>query len=172
MILLKRFESDFSKWILASYTENNQSDKNSRYCNKPIITAILKSAMHSGIIKTNIFYLFPIFTILENCSKSNKANEYKKITKCDFNNKNIKSFQFLSQNIKWHRSSNSPKKHTIIFKRCILTFTILLPQKEIEIKIKNVNTPWMTKGFREYSKRKQYLYEKLMKMQIAKDEKT
>lgn len=64
------------------------------------------------------------------------------------------------------------KKHTIIFKRCILTFTILLSQKEIEIKIKNINTPWMTKGFREYSKRKQYLHEKLMKMQIAQNEKT
>ena len=96
-----------------------------------ITTAILESTMHSGIIKTNIFELLPVLTILENCCNNNETNEKTKITKRDFNHENTKTFQFLSEHIKWDRflSSNTPNKAYNKFWKMSLTYSILLSQK-------------------------------------------
>ena len=45
-------------------------------------------------------------------------------------------------------------------------------KKEIEIKSKYLNTPWITKGIRKSSKRKQLLYEKYLKIRSKENEKT
>ena len=66
-----------------------------------ITDAIFESTMHSGIIKANISDHFPTFTILENSCNKNKNYKKTKLTKRDLSNKNIKTFQFLSENIKW-----------------------------------------------------------------------
>ena len=42
----------------------------------------------------------------------------------------------------------------------------------IEIKSKYLNTPWITKGIRKSSKRKQRLYEKYLKIRSKENEKT
>ena len=44
----------------------------------------------------------------------------------------------------------------------------LFQKKEIEIKSKYLNTPWITKGIRKSSKRKQRLYEKYLKIRSKK----
>ena len=46
------------------------------------------------------------------------------------------------------------------------------PKKEIEIKSKYLNTPWITKGIRKSSKRKQRLYEKYLKIRSKENERT
>ena len=51
---------------------------------------------------------------------------------------------------------------------CCISF----PEKEIEIKSKYLNTPWITKGIRKSSKRKQPLYEKYLKIRSKENEKT
>ena len=96
-----------------------------------ITTAILESTMYSGIIKTNISELLPVLTILENCCNNNETNEKTKITKRDFNHENTKTFQFLSEHIKWDRflSSNTPNKAYNKFWKMSLTYSILLSQK-------------------------------------------
>ena len=48
----------------------------------------------------------------------------------------------------------------------------LFQKKEIEIKSKYLNTPWITKGIRKSSKRKQRLYEKYLKLRSKENEKT
>ena len=48
----------------------------------------------------------------------------------------------------------------------------LFQKKEIEIKSKYLNTPWITKGIRKSSKRKQHLYEKYPKIRSKENEKT
>ena len=45
-------------------------------------------------------------------------------------------------------------------------------KKKIEIKSKYLNTPWITKGIRKSSKRKQRLYEKYLKIRSKENEKT
>ena len=58
------------------------------------------------------------------------------------------------------------KKHFLIYTMS------LFQKKEIEIKSKYLNTPWITKGIRKSSKRKQHLYEKYLKIRSKENEKT
>ena len=122
-----------------------------------ITDAILESTMHSGIIKANISDHFPIFAILENSCNKNKNYEKTKITKRDFSNENIQNFQFLLENIKWDQllPSNAPNEAYNIFLKIFSDlYDVAFPKKEIEIKSKYLNTPWITKGIRKSSKRK------------------
>ena len=59
-----------------------------------ITEAMLESTMHHGIPAANISDHFRIFTILENSCNKNKNDQKTKITKQDFNDKNIQDFQF------------------------------------------------------------------------------
>ena len=113
--------------------------------------------MHSGIIKANISDHFPIFAILETSSSKNKNYKKTKITKRDFSNENIQNFQFLLENIKWDQflPSNAPNEaYNIFFKIFSDLNNVAFPKKEIEIKSKYLNTPWITEGIRKSSKRK------------------
>ena len=121
-----------------------------------ITDAILKSTMHSGVVKASISDHFPTFAILENSCNKNKNYEKTKITKRHFSNENIQNFQFLLENIKWDQllPSNAPN------------------EAYSKIKSKSLNTPWITKGIRKSSKRKQRLYEKYLKIRSKGNEKT
>ena len=56
------------------------------------------------------------------------------------------------------------KKFSLIYDDCF-------PIKVIEIKTKNLLSPWITKGIKKSSKRKQNLYEKCLKKKSPKNEK-
>ena len=56
------------------------------------------------------------------------------------------------------------KKFRLIYDDCF-------PVKVIEIKTKNLLGPWITKGIKKSSKRKQKLYEKFLKKKSPKNEK-
>ena len=51
-------------------------------------------------------------------------------------------------------------------------YDVVFPKKEIEIKGKYLNTPWITKWIRKSSKRKQRLYEKYLNGRSKENEKT
>ena len=140
-----------------------------------ITDAILESTMHSRIIKANISDHFPIFTILENSCNKNKNYEKTKVTKQDFSSENIENFQFLLENIKWDQflpSNTSSEAYKVFLKIFSDLYGVAFPKKEIEIKSKYLNTPWITKGIRKSSKRKQRLYEKYLKIRSKENEKT
>ena len=140
-----------------------------------ITDAILESTMHYGIIKANIYDHFPIFAILENSCNKNKNYEKTKITKRDFSNENIQNFQFLLENIKWDQLllSNAPNEaYNIFLKKFSDLYDVTFPKKQIEIKSKYLNIPWITKGIRKSSKRKQRLHEKYLKIRSKENEKT
>ena len=56
------------------------------------------------------------------------------------------------------------KKFSLIYDDCF-------PIKVIEIKTKNLLSPWITKGIKKSSKRKQKLYEKILKKNSPNNEK-
>ena len=56
------------------------------------------------------------------------------------------------------------KKFSLIYDDCF-------PIKVIEIKTKNLLSPWITKGIKKSSKRKQKLYEKFLKKKSSNNEK-
>ena len=134
--------------------------------------AILESTMHPGIIKANISDHFPIFAILENSCNRNKNYEKTKITKRDFSNENIQNFQFLLKKYKMRPTFAFKCAYNIFFKIFSDLYDVAFPKKEIEIKSKYLYTPWITKGIRKSSKRKQHLYEKYLKIRSKEKEKT
>ena len=56
-------------------------------------------------------------------------------------------------------------------KNLILIYDDCFPIKVIEIKTKNILSPWITKGIKKSSKRKQKLYEIFLKKKSPKNEK-
>ena len=69
--------------------------------------------------------------------------------------------------------SNAPNEAYNIFLKIFSDlYDVAFPKKEIEIKSKYLNTPWITKGIRKSSKRKQRLYEKYLKLRSKENEKT
>ena len=68
--------------------------------------------------------------------------------------------------------SNVPNEAYIFLEIFSDLCCISFPEKEIEIKSKYLNTPWITKGIRKSSKRKQPLYEKYLKIRSKENEKT
>ena len=60
---------------------------------------------------------------------------------------------------------NEPSEAYNIFYRHFVIYTMsLFQKKEIEIKSKYLNRPWITKGIRKSSKCKQRLYERYLKI--------
>ena len=75
------------------------------------------------------------------------------------------SILFL-ENINWDQflPSNAPNEAYNNFLKIFSDlYDIAFPKKEIEIKSKYLNNPWITIGLRKSSKRKQRLYEKFLK---------
>ena len=115
-----------------------------------ITDAILESTTHSRIIKANISDHFPVFTMLESSCNKNKNYRKTKITKQDFGNENIQNFLFLLENKEWDQflPSNAPSEAFNMFLKIFSDlYDVDLPKKkEIGIKSKYLNTPWITKG--------------------------
>ena len=136
-----------------------------------ITDANFKNKMTSGIIKTDITDHFPIFTILEKYNKN--PPEKTKLMKRDFTEENIHTFEFLLKNIDWNRflPLDSPNlAYDYFLKIFSYLYDIAFPNKEIEIKTKDLGTPWITKGLQKSSKRKQHLYEKFLKKRTIETE--
>ena len=143
-----------------------------------ITAAILESTMQPRIIKANVSDHFSIFTILpiftNSCNK-NKNHEKTKIATQNFSDENIQNFQFLLEDINWDQfvHSNPPNEaYNILLKMFSDLYDVAFPNKNIEIKSKHLNTPWITKGLRKSSKRKQRLYEKYLKIRSKENEKS
>ena len=67
--------------------------------------------------------------------------------------------------------SNAPNEAYNIFLKIFSDlYDVAFPKKEIEIKSKYLNTPWITKEIRKSSKRKQRLYEKYLKIRSKENE--
>ena len=120
----------------------------------------LENKIQSGIIKTDISDHFPIFTVFK--TNETWSLEKRKFIKRDISSKNIDTFKFLLENMKWDNilPAKSPDKahETFLFIFSDLDDTAF-PKREIEIKTQPLQSPWITRSLQTSSKRKQRLYE-------------
>ena len=79
---------------------------------------------------------------------------------------NSTGWDFLTQTL----SKNDSYK--IFLERFIKVYDQAFPERKIEIKQKNLSSPWISKGLRKSSKRKQRLYEKILKQSSDKNYET
>ena len=61
--------------------------------------------------------------------------------------------------------------YNISLDKFVKTCDITFPEIQIEIKQKNLSSPWITRGLKKSSTRKQLLYEKFLKHRNDKNEK-
>ena len=121
---------------------------------------IIDQNLPNGIIKLEISDHFPIFTILNSkihnqCPKTKISTRTIKEVLVE-NLKNILSLtdwnDALGKTITNESYDQFIKKFSLIYDDCF-------PIKVKEIKTKNLLSPWVSKGIKKSSKRKQKLYE-------------
>ena len=135
--------------------------RKSATCIDHILTNVfIDSEIQCGILKTDISDHFPIFCLLKSkeSNNSSKRTLYKRM----INSETIDDFKFLLQNVQWGDVLNNASPNGAYDK--FLTkfnelYNIAFPETKIEIKTKNLLSPWITKRLMKSSKRKQKLYE-------------
>ena len=127
--------------------------------------ALFEPSLKKGIIKTQISDHFPIFAAFNTSKNINNTTKNIVITKRVFSEMNKENFKNELHLTEW--DVDSSKDTNILFEKFSNTFSTLyekhFPLKKINIKSKDLNSPWMTKGMKKSSKQKQKLYIKYLK---------
>ena len=135
-----------------------------------LTNTIIDSHIQSGIIKTNISDHFTVFSLIKTNFK--QTNIKKTIIKRDINEDSMKYFKAIFNSIDWDlltQTLSTNDSYNIFLERFIKIYDQAFPERKIEIKQKNLSSPWISKGLRKSSKRKQRLYEKLLKQRSDKN---
>ena len=127
--------------------------------------------MHSGIVKTDISDHFAVFCLLKtNFEQSNIKNI---VIKRDINEASIEHFKSLFNSIDWDlvtQTSLPNHSYNIFLEKFVQIYDQAFPERKFEIKAKNLVSPWITRGLRKSSRKKQRLYEKFLKQRNSKNE--
>ena len=70
------------------------------------------------------------------------------------------------------QTASTSDSYNIFLERFIKIYNEAFPERKIEIKQKNQSSPWISKGFRKPSKRKQCLYATFLKQRTDKNYET
>ena len=133
---------------------------------------VFDTSLKNGIIKTSTSDLFAIFAAIK-LSNEKTRNQKIKIKKIFFSDKNKESFKQDFQKMNWEElnilnCTNTLYKHFIKIYSSI--YDKNFPLLETEVKLKDLQTPWMSKAMKKFSKQKQKLYIKFLKSKNPEDE--
>ena len=136
-----------------------------------LTNSIIDSLLHSGIVKTDISDHFAVFCLLKtNFEQSNIKNI---IVKRDINKASIAHFKSLFNSIDWNlvtQTSLPNDSYNIFLEIFVQIYDQAFPERKTEIKPKNLVNPWITRGLRKSSRKKQRLYDKFLKQRNSKNE--
>ena len=93
--------------------------------------------------------------------------------KGDINEASIEHFKSLFNSIDWDLvTQTSLPNHScnIFLEKFVQIYDQAFPERKIEIKAKNLVSPWNTRGLRKSSRKKQRLYDKFLKKRNSKNE--
>ena len=120
-----------------------------------LMNSFMDSEIMSGVIKTDTSDHFVIFcTII-----ANKKYHFNDLTtfKRDINKDTISSFKYLLKNVAWRdvwNNENASEACDSFLSKFTDLYDIAFPKKQVKIKIKNLMSPWITKGLVKSCKRK------------------
>ena len=104
-----------------------------------------------------------------------QTNIKKTIIKRDINEGSMKYLKTIFNSTDWDLLTqilSTNDSYHIFLERFINVYDQAFPETKIELKRKNLSSPWISKGLRKSSKRKQRLYEKFLKQGSDKNYKT
>ena len=122
------------------------------------------------MVKTDVSDHFPIILVCEKILDIND-NTPVKFFKRTINDKSVKRFREIISVSNWELvTENNSTEHSFnaFQENFSRGYDTAFPKKEIVLKPKTLNSPWMTKSLIKSSKRKQKLYEKFLKSKTQK----
>ena len=124
----------------------------------------MHTGFKSGIIRTDISDHFPIFFCYKYIAEKQDAKK-EFIYKRRFSDQSIGTFNIRLREVNWSkvRQCRNANEAYIFFNIIKLLYDECVPVAKIRLKQKKHFTPWITRGIKKSSKRKQKLYEKLLK---------
>ena len=136
-----------------------------------LTNTIIDWQLQSGIVKTDISDHFAVFSLIKtDLEQSNIKNI---VIKRDINENSIEHFKFLFNSIDWNlvtQTSTPNDSYNIFLDKFVQIYDQAFPERKIEIKTKNLISPWITRGLKKSSRKKQRLYEKFLKQRNSKNE--
>ena len=129
-----------------------------------LTNTIIDSEVQSGIIKTDISDHFAVFALMR--TSLVQPNIKKTFIKRDINEDSIKYFKSILNSVDWNlitQTSTPDSSYNIFLHKFVKLSDIAFPEQKTEIEQKNLSSPWITRGLKKSSKRKQYLHKKLLK---------
>ena len=134
-----------------------------------LTNTILDFEVHSGIIKNDISDHFGISCVLKTDLERKSNNEY--ILQRDIGESNVEKVKELMNTVEWNlitQSLNPNDSYSIFIEKFIKIYDQAFPLQKIKTKGKGLVSPWITKGIRKFSRKKQRLYEKFLKRKTTK----
>ena len=134
-----------------------------------LTNTIMDKDLQNGIIKLNISDHFPIDTIWN--SKIHSQCPKTKISTQTINEVSVEDFKNIFSSMDWNDvlgKTITNESYNQFIKKYNLIYDDCFPIKVIEIKTKNLLSPWITKGIKESSKKKQKLYEIVFEKKVPK----
>ena len=165
----------FCKGLISVINKPTRVSKRSMTCIDHIYTnSFINQELYSGIIKTDIADHFPVFIVDKNMSTTNYPDSIVKRVR-SFNEKNITAFKNNLAMTDWSlvlETQDPNLSYTVFLKQFSKIYDNSFPMKTINIKRKQLISPWISQGLRKSSKQKQKLYIKFLKHPTYKNETT
>ena len=138
-----------------------------------LTNTIIDPHIQIGIIKTDISDHFTVFHLIK--TNLEQTNIKKTIIKRDINEDSMKYCKAIFNSTDWDllpQTSSTNDSYNMFLERFIKVYDQAFPERKIEIKQKNLSSPWISKSLRKSSKRKRHLYEKFLKQRSDKNYET
>ena len=106
-------------------------------------------------------------------AETDKMNKSNFVFKRKITDQNLKEFNEHLLSVDWNdvlKNTNPNSVYDEFLKRFMPLYDSDFPVKKIQIKLKNLASPWITKGILKSSKRKQKLYERFLKRRTPLNE--
>ena len=126
-----------------------------------------------GIIKKDVSDHFPVFVSLSYHSKIHKENQKIIIHKKVMHGTNLMAFMTDLSNVNWNSINHSPEtnlKYETFLKIFSGLYENYFSLKDFQIKVKDLQAPWISKGLKKLSKQKQKMYIKFLKHKSIQNE--
>ena len=134
------------------------------------INSVTTTKFKTGIIKSDISDHFPIFFVADDTIHTKETKE-RFIFRRD---NSVEKFKYKLRTVSWDsitNSSDTNKAYVNFIEIFSSLYDECFPKKKIKLKPQKYNNPWITKGIKKSSKRKQKLHEKFLKNRNEKNEK-